>query len=57
MKRIVCKLGEIQFNYNKISNGKVLYFIFTGCQTLWEYVEGWKKTCKPKRNVIRYIFT
>ena len=27
MKRIVGKLGEIPFNYNKISNGKVLQFI------------------------------
>ena len=27
MKRVVCKLGEIPFNYNKISNGKVLHFI------------------------------
>ena len=27
MKRIVGKLGEFSFNYNKISNGKVLHFI------------------------------
>ena len=27
MKRIVCKLGEIAFNYNKISSGKMIHFI------------------------------
>ena len=57
MKRIVCKLGEFPFNYNKISNGKVLHFItfisiLLDAKFLVNMLKVETKTCKPKKHVL-----